>query len=123
MSDEIDDLYGAKYLSASHLNGQRMRYRIREITVEDLREQDGHTKRKYVVYFENEQKPLPLNKTNVFRLAQAFGRDRKKWPGRGVELYSEMTSNGKEGVRLQPLQQRQAPPPQTDPQLDQEIPY
>jgi hypothetical protein len=110
MLDEIDDLYGSKYLTTSHLNGQKIRLRIREVTAEDLREQDGRTKRKLVVYFENEEKPLPLNKTNVTRLALAFGRDRKKWAGKVVELYSEMTSNGKEGVRLQCLQQKPAQP-------------
>src|SRR5262249_54292176 len=109
-------------LSDADLNGQRTRLQIREVTSEDLREQDGRTKRKWIVRFENEEKTLPLNKTNALRLAQAFGKDRKKWVGRGVELYGEMTSLGKEGVRLQPLQQRQAPPVQHDPETE-EIPY
>jgi len=128
MSDDFDDIYGTKYFGAAALSGQRRRVKISEVTSEDLREQDGRTKRKYVVRFENEEKALPLNKTNALRLAQAFGKPRspedarKKWVGRGVELYSEMTSLGKEGVRLQPLQQRQAPPPH-DPDLDDALPY
>jgi hypothetical protein len=128
MSDDFDDIYGTKFFGAAALNGQRRRVKISEVTREDLREQDGRTKPKYVIRFENEEKALPLNKTNALRLAKAFGKPRSsedaraKWVGRIVELYSEMTSLGKEGVRLQPLQQRQAPPVQPEPELE-EIPY
>jgi hypothetical protein len=119
MSDEFDDVYGNKYFGVADLNGQRKRMRIREVTCEDLREQDGRTKRKYVLRFENQEKALPLNKTNALKLAQAFGKDRTKWVGRGVEFYSEMTSLGKEGVRLQPLRPA---PVQQQPEAE-EIPY
>jgi hypothetical protein len=105
------------------LNGQRKRARIIKVDIDDLREKDGATKRKYVVHFEGEERGLPLNKTNALRLAQAFGKDRTKWVGRPVELYSEMTSLGKEGVRLRPLQPKQTPPAQPDPDLDDAIPY
>ena len=44
-----------------------------------------------------------LNKTNAQKLAAAFGKDRTNWIGMSVELYAEMTSLGKEGVRLRPL--------------------
>ena len=46
---------------------------------------------------------MPLNKTNALRLAQAFGKNRTGWTGQTIELYSEMTGLGKEGVRLRPL--------------------
>ena len=36
-------------------------------------------------------------------LAGAYGKDRSAWVGTTVELYAEMTSLGKEGVRLRPL--------------------
>ena len=127
MSDDFDDICGTKFFGAAALNGQRRRVKISEVTREDLREQDGRTKPKYVIRFEKEEKALPLNETNALRLAKAFEKPqgledaRKKWVGKFVELYSEMTSLGKEGVRLQPLQQKQAPPVQTD-ELE-EIPY
>src|SRR5262245_18807557 len=89
MRDEFDDIYGNKYIGAADLNGSRRRVKISGVNIEDLGEKDGSTKRKYVLYFEDEEKALPLNKTNATKLALAFGRDRAKWVGRRLELYRE----------------------------------
>jgi hypothetical protein len=123
MSDDFDDVYGSKYLSAADLNGQRKRVKIVDTEVSDLREKDGSTKRKYIVWFETEEKALVLNKTNALRLAQAFGKNREGWNGAVIELYGEMTSLGKEGIRLRPVrkpsQQQQNPlPPSEEPPFD-----
>jgi hypothetical protein len=127
MSDDFDDIYGSKFLGAADLNGQRKRVKIVDTEVSDLREKDGNTRRKYIVWFETEEKALVLNKTNALRLAQAFGKDREGWNGAVIELYSEMTSLGKEGIRLRPLrkppQQQQKPlPPSEEPPFDDDDP-
>jgi hypothetical protein len=100
---DFDDLYGSKYFSASDLHDETPRRKIRKVDVAELKEKDGSTKRKYIVYFDGVEKALPLNKTNAHKLAAAFGKDPSKWVGVVVELYSEMTSLGKEGVRLRVL--------------------
>jgi hypothetical protein len=100
---EFDDLYGPKYLTAADLHGETWRRRIGKVAPAELKEKDGSTKRKYLVYFEGVEKPLVLNKTNAQKLAGAFGKDHSKWIGMEVELYPEMTGLGKEGVRLRPL--------------------
>ena len=43
---------------------------------------------------------MVLNWTNAQTLAAALGKDPTAWIGVVVELYAEMTSLGKEGVRL-----------------------
>jgi hypothetical protein len=129
MSDNFDDIYGSKFLGAADLNGQRKRVKIADTEVDDLREKDGSTKRKYIVWFETEDKALVLNKTNALRLAQAFGKNREDWNGAVIELYSEMTSLGKEGIRLRPVRkppqqekpQTPPPPPEDPPPFDDEI--
>lgn len=107
MSDEtelFDSLYGAKYLSPADLHGEQVRYKIGKVDVVELREpKDGSTKRKFIVYFIGVEKALVLNKTNANKLASALGKDRGKWIGALVDLYAEMTSLGKEGIRLQPV--------------------
>jgi hypothetical protein len=127
-TEDFDLLYGSKYLSAADLKGQRPRCTIGKVEVAELKEKDGSTRRKFVVYFEGEDKALVVNKTNATKLAMAFGKDNAEWVGARVELYSEMTSLGKEGVRLQPLKTVSktavAPkPPTIDPELNDEIPY
>jgi hypothetical protein len=105
MSNEsdFDDLYGSKYFSVPDLHGEMPRRRIGKVAPAELREKDGSTKRRYLVYFEGVEKPLVLNKTNAQKLAAAFGKDYAKWIGMEVELYAEMTGLGKEGVRVRPL--------------------
>ena len=100
---EFNALYGPKYMGAADLHGDTQRYKIGKVEVVELKEKDGSTKRKYIVYFVGVDKALVLNKTNANKLAAVFGTDRSKWIGVTVELYAEMTSLGKEGVRLRPL--------------------
>ena len=95
--------YGSKYFSVPDLKGQRPRRTIGKVEVAELKEKDGSTKRKRILYLEGEDKPLVLNKTNAVKLAMAFGKESSEWINARVELYSEMTSLGKEGVRLTPL--------------------
>jgi hypothetical protein len=110
MTDNFDDIYGSKYLGAADLNGRTKRVKIIDTEVSDLREKDGSTKRKWIVWFETEDKALVLNKTNATRLMQAFGKAREGWNGAVIELYSEMTSLGKEGIRLRAVRK----PPQQE---------
>ncbi|MET4037407.1 hypothetical protein ABIB94_007159 [Bradyrhizobium sp. JR7.2] len=105
MSNEsdFDDLYGSKYFSAPDLHGETWLRRIGKVALVELKEKDGSIKRKYLVYFDGVEKALVLNKTNAQKLATAYGKDHSKWIGMEVELYAEMTTLGKEGVRVRPL--------------------
>jgi hypothetical protein len=103
MDEMFDQLYGSKYLSVSDLHGEEPRYRIGRVTIEELKEKDGATRKKFIVYFDEAAKGLVLNRTNATRLAEEHGKDRAGWIGRLVELYSEMTSLGKAGIRLRPI--------------------
>jgi hypothetical protein len=100
---DFDDFYGSKYFSAADLHGEQIKRKIGKVEIGEMKEKDGSTKKKYVVFFHGVDKPLVLNKTNATKLAASFGKDRDKWAGVVVELYSEMTSLGKEGVRLRPI--------------------
>ena len=97
---DFDDIYGSKYLSAADLHGEMIRHEVGKVEIADLREKDGTMKRKFIVYFKGVDKPLVLNRTNAQKLAAALGKDRTAWIDVVVELYAEMTSLGKEGVRL-----------------------
>jgi hypothetical protein len=101
---EFDDLYGSKYMGAADLSGEVLRREIGKVELVELKDpKDGTAKRKYLAYYKGLDKPLPLNKTNANTLGVAYGKDKSKWVGVTVELYSQMTSLGKEGVRLRTL--------------------
>lgn len=119
---DFDDIYGSKYLNAADLRGEMPRRKIGKVEIAEMRDKDGTTKRKFVVFFAGEDKALPLNKTNAQRLAHAFTKDPRNWIGVTVELFSEMTSLGKEGVRLRPLKQA-AVVTAPENKMDDEIPF
>ena len=102
-ASDFDDLYGSKYFSAADLHGETIRRKVGKVEIGDLRDKDGSTKRKFVVYFKGVDKPLVLNRTNAQKLAAALGKDPTAWVGVVCELYAEMTSLGKEGVRLRTI--------------------
>jgi len=116
---DFDDLYGSTYLTAGDLHSEQPRRKIGKVDLVELKEKDGTAKRKFLVYLEGTEKPLVLNKTNATKLAAAYGKDRSKWIGVGVELYAEMTGLGKEGVRLRPL--KPTAPGQSD--INDAIPF
>lgn len=100
----FDDLYGSRYFSAADLHGETIRRKIGKIDVAELKDpKDGTTKRRLLAYFDNVEKALVLNKTNAQKLAASYGKDPSRWIGIVCEVYSEMTSLGKEGVRLRPV--------------------
>jgi hypothetical protein len=120
MTDELfDQMYGNKYLGAADLKGKSYRLPIGKTEVAELREKDGTTKKKYVVFFNGTEKGLVLNKTNALALAGAYGKDPTAWSGQEVEVYSEMTGIGKEGVRVRPV--RVPVPIKTD--LNDSVPF
>src|SRR5262245_53043649 len=118
---EFDDLYGSKYFSVTDLKGGQPRLRIGKIEVDELREKNGGTKRKLVVYFDGQEKALVLNKTNATALANAFGKKYANWVGEFVSLFSAPTSYG-EGVRVRPLR-KPATVAKPDPDLDDAISF
>ena len=107
-TDDFDALYGSKYLGVADLKGATPRRKIGKVEVAELRQKDGSTRKKYVLYFEQEDKALVVNATNAKKLAEAFGKDRTLWPGNWVKLYSEPTSFGP-GLRTQPLRKATTP--------------
>jgi hypothetical protein len=122
MSNDTDfnDLYGSKYLTADDLHGQEPRRKIGKVDLVELKDKDGAAKRRFLAYFVGEDKALVVNKTNAVKLAAAFGKDRMNWIGADVQLYGEMTSIGKEGVRLRVLSTAAKP---ADADMNDAIPF
>ena len=117
-TEEFDNLYGSKYLSAADLKDGEPRLKIGKVEVAELRDKTGTTRRKYVVFFEGVDKGVVINKTNAKKLAGAYGKQSAKWIGQIVQLYSEDTEFGK-GVRMRPSTAISAQP---EPDLDDAIP-
>ncbi len=141
MSVKISEAYPSQYLKCADLNGKPWDMKIRTVSEEDLGQ--GHDKEtKPVVYFENAQKGLVLNKTNATTIAKVYGDDTGTWTGQGVQVFPtqvEFKGETVDAIRVrvvqeaQPEAQSEAQPekqpekqpdaPMADDELNDEIPW
>jgi hypothetical protein len=85
-----DDLWPSKFLKASDFPEPRV-LKIKKARLETLKNRNGEDE-KLIVYFEGEDKPLPLNRTNFDSICDTTGQyDSDHWPGHTIELFSTTT--------------------------------
>ena len=97
----------SRYLKGLHLEGSEPTW-----TISHAEEQTMLGEEKLVVYFEEEDRGLVLNRTNARRLVDAFGDDADEWVGKRVVLYTEPVDfNGKttDAIRLKKAKSQAAP--------------
>lgn len=84
----IYDLFPSPYVRAADLPVNGIVVTIKNIVIEDLR--NNKTKkieRKPVMYFRGAKKGMVLNKTNGFIIAGLYGPEMDGWAGQRIELY------------------------------------
>jgi hypothetical protein len=84
---KISQHFGNSYMSADDVTPKGETYTIAAVSQEQIGSDD-----RLVVYFEEVEKGLPLNKTNAFTLAEALGDDTLDWTGKQIALFRESTT-------------------------------
>jgi hypothetical protein len=97
----------SKYLKASDLEHEK-KFRIKTVTSDELTDSTGKKEKKLIVWFTNDERGLPLNKTNLRTLRGAFGDDTAGWAAKVVAMFPMMADNGKPGLRIRILPPKQA---------------
>ena len=97
------DFDRTRYFKAADHKGEP-KLTIDHVTVDEM--QDGTEK--LVVWFVEDERGLPLNKTNNRCLRGAFGDDTREWPGHEVVLFTIQAPNP-QGVMGPALRVRAAP--------------
>jgi hypothetical protein len=114
LSVNVNDAFPSNYIKASDLGDKKVAVVIDRVEMETLgRGRDAETKP--VVYFENKQKGLVLNKTNAKRIIEIVGSaESDEWSGHTVVLYATETEFGGDTVScvriLAPPKARQTTP-------------
>lgn len=106
---DILQAFPSNYIKSSDLAGQTVPVVISHCAMEKFDDGDSP-----ILFFQERQKGLVLNKTNATVLADAFGNETDQWPGHPVELYAAETSYmGKPcmGVRVRITNAAAAPVP------------
>lgn len=86
---KVSTLFKGKYLKAASLGGAPVRVTIESLTMEELGEDKEE---KPVVYFQNKDQGLVLNRTNASVLADLFGDESDGWIGKQIVLSPEKVS-------------------------------
>jgi len=96
----IDSAFPSTYLKAADLGGRRVAVIIRDVLIETIA--DGE--KKPVVYFENKEKGLCLNKTNAHMIVEIVGSaETEEWTGTKIVMFStKVDFGGKrvDGIRV-----------------------
>ena len=82
----IDEQFPSTYLKAADLQGRAVRVTIDRVDIEEI----SGGERKPVMYFQNKEKGLVLNKTNSNNISASYGYETEDWNGKIVELFEMM---------------------------------
>lgn len=104
-------LFKGAYLTAVEFSGRQPTFMIRGVDTIDLEQEDGQTKPKAVVFFEDGKgdgysgcdRGWVLCKTNAMCIAAMFGNETDAWAGKRVTLFATDVQVGKEkkpGIRV-----------------------
>jgi hypothetical protein len=119
---DITTAFPSRWLTAAgDVGTQTLQYTIRNATMEVMAGRDGSGDvEKPVVWFNDTDKGLVLNKTNSSTIANVLGVDTDRWAGHRLELFTITTSYGA-GIRVRVLTTPTPAQPQGQVELNDDI--
>jgi hypothetical protein len=81
----INDAYPSNYLRASDLKGRNI-----PVVVDRIEQEKVGNDTKMVLYFQNKQKGMILNKTNANNIAALYSPETDAWAGRQLVIFEAM---------------------------------
>lgn len=83
---KLNDMMPSKYLKTGDLEKDTL-VTVKGLTKVNVARDDAEAEYKWAIHFEEFEKPMVLNKTNLIRLGKALGDDTEFWKGKTVVLY------------------------------------
>lgn len=83
----LNDMYPSRYLKAADFEDGDRVLTIKGVDSERIG-QGADAETKWILYFEEEDKGLVLNKTNSGTIAKLYGDDTDDWEGKKVTLFA-----------------------------------
>lgn len=136
----INEAFPSNYLKATDLQGREATVRIDRLEFEKVGDDT-----KPVLYFQGKDRGIVLNKTNATNISAAYSQETGNWIGKSVTLFTawvDFQGKSVEAIRVRPANAREFvsglapqannvgpqhdernPPPHTDNDLSDEIPF
>jgi hypothetical protein len=111
------DIFQSKFLKSEDVKTKPRVATISHLEIEAVGEDK---KKKPVLYFEDDAKPMVCNRTNFETLEEAFG-DSDDWSGRKIKIFCARTTFGGkkvDGIRVEAI----VPKPALKDELSDEVP-
>ena len=123
---KVSDLMTSKWLKQSDVPEDRL-VTVKELKKQNVARDDEDAEYKYTIFFEEFEKGMVLNSTNIKRLGKALGDDTDNWPGGKVVLYVdpdvEYAGQIVGGLRIRAARKPGAKPPARTEDYDQDPPF
>lgn len=124
---KVSDLMTSKFLKQSDVPEDKL-VTVKELKKQNVARDDEDAEYKYTIFFEEFEKGMVLNSTNIKRLAKALGDDTDNWIGGKVVLYVdpdvEYAGQIVGGLRIRPRKgTKPAPTPRQTEDFDPSIPF
>ena len=101
----ISEAFPSKYLKASDLQNRSWTVTIKNCAIEEIGDHD----RKPVLYFQEAEKGMVLNRTNADTIALHLSNDTDRWIGMKIEMFSQAVQfQGRTvpAIRVRPVMQQ-----------------
>ena len=122
---KISDMMPSKYLKQSDIPEPAL------VTMQGIKNVDvspnGKGEMRWIMTFQELDKPMVLNSTNIKRVAKAHGDDSDFWTGKQMVIYVdedvEYAGEIVGGLRLRAPKQKAQPKPEPEFQDDETLPF
>ena len=105
----VRKLFDSRFLKSDDIGDTDMALTINRVELEDIGHGDNRDE-KAVVYFDEIEKVLVLNKTNATTISRLYGDDTAEWRGKRIVLYATEVSY--QGTQMMGIRVRMRPPGQ-----------
>lgn len=108
MKTDYRSMFDRNYVAHFDLpDGQDLDVTIKQVTGGELTAIGGRKQKKPILHFQEEVKPLALNKTNGKTIATLYGNHVEDWKGRRITLFQSVTRDPSGGddvpcIRIRP---------------------
>src|SRR5262249_5919057 len=88
MGITLNSAFPSKYLKVADFTTKPTRLTIHSAQIEEL---GSEKERKPVLYVKEDNRVLPLNRTNFNTIVDAYGDDSDRWVGKPIEVFRSRT--------------------------------
>ena len=88
---DVNTLFPSKYFKADDATPPII-LTVKRVSWERMKDQEGNEEDKPVIWFNEEEKGMVLNRTNANTLTSLFGAETDRWTGQRVTLGTEMVT-------------------------------